>query len=202
MKESGPRQRIENAALEQFYRRGIASTTAQDLMVASGVYKKSFYRYYPERSDLIRFYIIRQRELFLSMLDRLIERHYSFPEFWKAWMTLLKRKARGGAFRGCPFAAFAVQTVPGEYASELSEFARSWNDRLTSFLISCSLKREQARDFSESIMILFEGCLALHAITQDDRYLTRLEKDGLMQFQAFFGNVAPHITGPETPPER
>src|SRR5262249_15277413 len=44
---------IERVALELFSRRGVAETTVDDIAVAAGISRRTFFRYFPSKNDVV-----------------------------------------------------------------------------------------------------------------------------------------------------
>ena len=46
-------QKIESVALDLFARNGFAETTVEDIAAAAGISKRTFFRYYPSKNDVV-----------------------------------------------------------------------------------------------------------------------------------------------------
>ncbi|MCB1316449.1 MAG: TetR family transcriptional regulator C-terminal domain-containing protein, partial [Leptospiraceae bacterium] len=124
----------------------------------------------------------------LEFLSRLINRHSNFASFWKAWVRWLRKDIRSGRYRGCPFANFAGQLGQemNQYQEPMDAIVSAWRERLADFLCSCddsrkNLDSKQALELADSIMIQFEGAVALYNMTGDEHFIRKLERD-VLQF--------------------
>ncbi len=192
---AGPRERIEEATVRLFYSRGY-HVPLEELMEEAGAYRKSLYRYFPDRRDLGRAYLERQSERFVGLLRTLTERHDRFDDFWRAWMRIVRSQARAGLYRGCPFAGFAGQTLTESeaYADDLRQAMALWLETMERFLERAFVADEQGdapaqgtraqgpprsrcRRMAEQVLAAFEGASAMHLLTGDIAYFEKMEVD-------------------------
>lgn len=176
------------AALDLFYRQGYANTSVDQVIEQAGAYKKSFYRYFPTREDLGREYLNAQSEFFFSFFTGMLERHPEFKDFLKAWMRILRREVRVGVFLGCPFAFFAAE-AKGQIAGR-ADFDRSLERivarrrrLLSDYLRACDVDGQAlpagfpVRDLADRIILIYQGGISLFAMSRDDIYIRRLERE-------------------------
>ncbi|MEQ9366327.1 MAG: TetR/AcrR family transcriptional regulator [Leptospirales bacterium] len=188
--EAGPRERIVAAALELFYRRGYSSTSVDQIIERAGAYKKSFYRYFPTRDDLGREYLDRQGTFFLKFFKGMLERYDEFEDFLRAWMRILRREVRSGVFLGCPFAFFAADLkglVPGpdreKFNQALARVVELRRRQLSIYLRRCKVDGRTlpagypVRELADRVILVYQGGIGLYAISGDDAYIRRLEKE-------------------------
>jgi TetR/AcrR family transcriptional regulator, transcriptional repressor for nem operon len=200
-KPAGPRERIIAAAIELFYRRGYANTSVDQVIEASGAYKKSFYRYFPSREDLGREYLHEQANFFFGFLDGMTGRYTEFEDFLKAWMRVLRRDVRNCAFIGCPFAALASEVKePGAghaaFRTELKSIVEARRQKLNLYLQSCTIQGRvpppgfPVQALADRIILVYQGGIALFAMSGDEGYIRRLEQEILFSVQATLADNA------------
>lgn len=197
----GPRERIVAAAMDLFYRKGYASTSVDEVIERAAAYKKSFYRYFPSREDLGQEYLRAQADFFFGFFDSMLGRHDTFEEFLSAWMRILRRDARKGLFIGCPFASFASDIKSSGPAYEtcrtsLKSIVELRRKKLTVFLQSCTIQGRSlpaeypVRDLADRVIQSYQGGIALFALSGDQTYIRRLEKEILFVVQATVSGLA------------
>jgi AcrR family transcriptional regulator len=109
------RVRIIEAASELMYVRGVAATTLDDVMSASGTSKSQFYHHFPDKDALVREVVdLRSTRLLASQQQRL--EHLDSLRGLERWRDAMVQNngLRGGAY-GCPL---------GSLASELADRRR------------------------------------------------------------------------------
>lgn len=113
------RSRIIETAAELMYIRGVAATTLDDVMSASGTSKSQFYHHFSDKDALVREVVERQSTRVLANQQQRLERLDSIRglERWRDVMVQ-NNGIRDGAY-GCPVGSLASELV------DQSEDARS-----------------------------------------------------------------------------
>jgi AcrR family transcriptional regulator len=107
-----PPDRILLAAHDLFYRDGIRATGIDRVIAESGVAKKTFYRYFPSKNDLIVAFLAYRHERWMTWFREALQRHGARPS---SLVPALAEWFGSDAFRGCAFINAVVEvgaTVP------------------------------------------------------------------------------------------
>lgn len=104
------RERILDAAAEQYYAEGIRAVSADKLIAAAHVSKATFYRHFPSKDDLVGAYLAvraeEERTAVLTKRDELSDDPAGVL-LWYAEMA--GQAATTPGFRGCPFINAAAE---------------------------------------------------------------------------------------------
>ncbi|MGD8958082.1 MAG: TetR/AcrR family transcriptional regulator [Chromatiaceae bacterium] len=95
-----PQQRILLAAHKLFYRDGIRATGVDRVIAESGVAKKTFYRHFPSKSDLIEAFLVYRHERWMAWFRDALRRHGGGVA---ALVPALREWLADPGFRGCAF---------------------------------------------------------------------------------------------------
>ncbi len=98
--------RILAAAHDLFYRDGIRATGVDRVIAESGVAKKTFYRHYPAKDDLVLTFLEYRHENWMTWFVGALERNGSTPQ---AIVPALAEWFKSDAFRGCAFINTVVE---------------------------------------------------------------------------------------------
>jgi AcrR family transcriptional regulator len=112
----GTAGRILLVAHDLFYRRGIRATGIDQVIAESGVAKRTFYRHYPAKNDLILAFLEYRHRTFIAWLDDALARHGSTP---RAIAPALQEWFKRDDFRGCAFINTVVEfgeALPAAFA--------------------------------------------------------------------------------------
>src|SRR5439155_5385945 len=109
-------ERLLDVATELFYRRGIRAVGVDDIAARSGVAKRSLYRHFRTKDELIATVIRRRdrrwREEFFALVHARAE---GARERILAAFDLLGETCRGKGFRGCPFINAAIELADAKH---------------------------------------------------------------------------------------
>lgn len=176
MKARGTRERILAVSTDLFYFQGFENTGVQEIIDRCKITKPSLYYYYPTKAALGRAYLSVQEERFLASLRRSFEKSASLADFFRIWVSFLKRSARHRLFIGCPFTGFSSQTPRFKDADFIKELLRIQQRSLA--LLQEILAAHapewsvQAREAAgHEIMALHAGNTQLYRMTGDLAYL-------------------------------
>ena len=101
-----PADRILVTAHELFYRDGIRATGIDRVIAESGVAKKTFYRYYPAKNDLIIAFLEYRHRNWMTWFEDAVQRHGANAD---ALVPALAEWFEGDAYRGCAFINAVVE---------------------------------------------------------------------------------------------
>lgn len=183
LKQKDPRSRIIRAAFDLFYKRGYLATGVSDILERSKAYKKSYYRYFPSKTEIGKLYLKEQEEYYLSFIQNLSQKHSDFELFWNLWISILKREIKKKNYNGCPIANFSVQNN-SEFRSQLKSFILLWNQVLTEYLKKSTYKKRKFStilipEFTKKMMLLYEGALITFVMSNDSSFIDYLRDEVL-----------------------
>jgi AcrR family transcriptional regulator len=92
--------RILKTAHDLFYRDGIRATGIDRIIAESGVAKKTFYRYYPAKDDLVVSFLDYRHRNWISWFESALERHGGDA---KAIIPVMAEWFESKSYRGCAF---------------------------------------------------------------------------------------------------
>jgi AcrR family transcriptional regulator len=100
MKRGNKREEIAEAARLLFYRHGIRRVTVEEICVAAGASKMTFYKYFPNKIELARHVVDKLFASILARFSALMESDLPFPEKMHGLLQMKIESARGanGAF--------------------------------------------------------------------------------------------------------
>ncbi len=176
-----PRMRIAGAAFDLFYKKGYNATGVNDILKKSKAYKKSYYRYFRDKTDIGKLYLKEKEDYYLTFIQNLSARHTDFESFWNLWISLLKREIKKKNYNGCPIANFSVQNS-SEFRSQLNSFLSSWNRVLSQYLKKSIYKRKKfsatrVPELSKKIMLMYEGALITFVMSNDKAFIDYLRDE-------------------------
>lgn len=185
---AGPRERLIQAAIDLFYRRGYAAVSVNEIIAESETHKASFYRHFAGKEDLAREYLAVQRTRFEATLAQLMARAEDPRDFVRRWCALLQRSARSEGYAGCPLARLlgSLGEAGGELQAEAKGVLESWLNLLEKYfadeLHAGRLHhRAEPRNVAERFMRLYQGAAQLFVITGDAGQFRRLEEEMLRE---------------------
>jgi AcrR family transcriptional regulator len=101
-----PAERILVTAHDLFYRDGIRATGIDRVIAESGVAKKTFYRYYPAKNDLIVAFLEYRHRNWMHWFENAVKRHGGNAD---ALVPALAEWFGSEAYRGCAFINAVVE---------------------------------------------------------------------------------------------
>jgi AcrR family transcriptional regulator len=101
-----PAERILVTAHDLFYRDGIRATGVDRVIAESGVAKKTFYRYYPAKNDLVVAFLEYRHRNWMAWFEEALQRHGANPQ---AIVPALAEWFKSDAYRGCAFINAVVE---------------------------------------------------------------------------------------------
>lgn len=114
-----PADRILVTAHDLFYRDGIRATGIDRLIAESGVAKKTFYRYYASKNDLILAFLDYRHRNWMAWFNAALHRYGATPD---AIVPALAEWFESERYRGCAFINAVVEV--GESMPEALDISR------------------------------------------------------------------------------
>lgn len=153
------RERILDAAIEQYYNEGIRAVSADKLIAAAHVSKVTFYRHFPTKDDLVAAYLEsrsnHERDMILAKREELDDS----AAVLRWYADLVGRASCSEDFRGCPFINAAAElSAPDHPGRTIIREHRLW---LTGQLIEMlgDLGVDRAATRAEQLIMLRDGAM-------------------------------------------
>jgi TetR/AcrR family transcriptional repressor of nem operon len=107
---SSARERLIDSACQLVHTRSYAATSVEDLCLAAGVQKGSFYHFFAAKHELMLGAIDRQwATARAEILEPAFSRDLPAPERFTRFFRLAAARHRGELVRGCPFGNLAAE---------------------------------------------------------------------------------------------
>lgn len=121
-----PAERILVTAHGLFYRDGIRATGIDRVIEESGVAKKTFYKYYPSKNDLIIAFLEFRHRNWMAWFEAAVARNGSTPE---ALVPAMAEWFSSDGYRGCAFINAVVEV--GTTLPEAADISRRHKQDMT-----------------------------------------------------------------------
>ena len=154
--------RIVAAAAELMHRRGVAATSVDDVLAASGTGKSQFYHYFADKRDLVEAVLQHQLERVLAEQRRF---DVGTWDGIRAWLeSLLVAQMQRGFYGGCPLGSVVAEVADQDERLRtiaVEAFSR-WEAELTAGLRSLQERGELSADvdverLAEEAMATIQG---------------------------------------------
>ena len=146
--------RILVKAHDLFYRDGIRATGIDRIIAESGVSKKTFYRYYPSKNDLILKFLEYRHRNWMRWFEEALERHGRTDE---AIVPALEEWFRSETYRGCAFINAAVEL--GTTFPEAVELSRRHKADMTEIIRRVLPHSPTTADDARALAIAVDGAI-------------------------------------------
>ena len=151
--------RILDSACQLFYKEGLRATGIERVLSHAGAAKASLYAHYGSKDDLVRAYLERQAQAWMTRVQERIA-----PADGRAgllWLfDMLGELSAGEGFRGCPFLnATSELADPSHPGRAVMRRHREWLHRLVRGLLSAAGVRDLDR-VGRAVVVLYDGALA------------------------------------------
>jgi AcrR family transcriptional regulator len=151
--------RILDSACQLFYKEGLGATGIERVLSRAGAAKASLYAHYGSKDDLVRAYLERQAQAWMTRVQERIA-----PADGRAGLLrlfdMLGEFAAGKDFRGCPFLNAASELAdPSHPGRAVVRQQREWLHGLVRGLLSAAGVQDVDR-VSRAVVVLYDGALA------------------------------------------
>jgi AcrR family transcriptional regulator len=154
LSELAPPERILLTAHDLFYRDGIRATGIDRVIAESGVAKKTFYRYFPSKDDLIVAFLEYRHRNWMSWFNDALQRHGGdLP----ALIPALAEWFESDAYRGCAFINSVVE-VGGTHADAV-EVSRRHKRDMTDAIRKLLPASRSARADAQALAMAVDGAI-------------------------------------------
>ena len=154
------RERILDAAVEQYYADGIRAVSADRLIAAAHVSKVTFYRHFPSKSDLVAAYLQIRSDEEQSAVLAAREEHAGDPLAVLRWYAdVVGQISCASGFRGCPFINAAAELPDGDHPGrQVIDAHRIWlTGQIAEILVETGTDSADAK--AEQLMMLRDGAM-------------------------------------------
>ncbi|MHA7278236.1 TetR/AcrR family transcriptional regulator [Arthrobacter sp. MDT2-2] len=152
------RERLLDASYRLFLSRGVNAVGVNEIILAAGVAKASFYSNFASKNDLILAFLERRRSIFtIGHLTAEAERRGSGPEQrLLAIFDIFDEWFQDEDFTGCPYIRALVEAGPGDIVGTASAgYLQEMRDQVQE--VAGLMHLTDAKDFAECWMILLQG---------------------------------------------
>lgn len=157
--------RILATASELFYQKGIQYVGINEIIAASDVAKRTFYRYFPSKDLLILEVMLYREKQWLKWFEESIEqRGKTAKEKLLATFDVLGEWYAEPNFRGCPFINAVLELADASHpAHQVSvKLRQAIRDRIVKLAQEAGIKKPEA--FSQQYLLLIGGASLMATI--------------------------------------
>jgi len=166
-----------DAAADLMYASGVAGTSLDAVMAASGTSKSQLYHYFADKDDLVAAVIALQTERVLQSQEPQLHHLDSMPGL-RAWAdAVVASQARQECVGGCPVGSLAAELADSPRARTLLAASfEQWESFLVAGFTAMQERGElvpdvDPHDLATSVMAALQGGLLLADITRTTRPL-------------------------------
>jgi AcrR family transcriptional regulator len=152
--DPSPSDRILHTAHDLFYRDGIRATGIDRVIAESGVAKKTFYRYFPSKDDLIVAFLEYRHKNWMTWFADALERHGGGCA---ALVPALAEWFESDVYRGCAFIN-SVAEVGGTHAHAL-DIARRHKRDMTDAIRKLLPASRTAKADAQALAMAVDGAI-------------------------------------------
>ena len=121
------RERIVEAATEQFYAQGLRAVSAEKIIAQVGITKVTFYRHFPAKDDLIVAYLERRAKWERDAIAQARQAAGDAPGVFRILAEAIGAESCSPGFRGCPFINAAAEfSDPTDPVRATVDAHRAW----------------------------------------------------------------------------
>ncbi|MDR5783316.1 TetR/AcrR family transcriptional regulator [Caballeronia sp. LZ065] len=152
--ERAPDARILQTAHDLFYRDGIRATGIDRVIAESGVAKKTFYRYFPSKDDLIVAFLEFRHDNWMNWFNDALQRHGGTLS---ALVPALAEWFGAESYRGCAFINSVVEI--GGTLPQAVDIARRHKRDMTSAIRALLPATRTAKADAQALALAVDGAI-------------------------------------------
>jgi TetR/AcrR family transcriptional regulator, transcriptional repressor for nem operon len=181
------REELLMSALQVFRQQGYHGTSMDDLALACGLKKGSFYYHYPSKEDLLVAVLQFANEHFERVVFPLASAVVLSPRT-RVWQMFKQQQLFYGEMQsGCLMGNLALE-VGGSpklpFLPEIRRFFDGWQGALRE-LLKGAFSTEEAEKLSKHLMLEYEGALLMSRVYNNFDFLAETQAKLLDKFPAF-----------------
>jgi len=161
--------RINEAALELFYKRGVRAVGVEEIVTHAGVTKPSLYRAYASKDELIGAYVEQSGAAMLERFDAIVGKWPDNPRAaLLAWFEALSDRAVLPAYRGCGVSNSVVEFPAMQHPARLAALdnKQALRKRLRELCRQMNARKPKA--LADSLMLIMEGAFITGQLFGED----------------------------------
>jgi AcrR family transcriptional regulator len=148
------RQRILLTAHDLFYRDGIRATGIDRVIAESGVAKKTFYRHFPSKNDLVEAFLDYRHQRWIAWFRDALRRHGGGVA---ALVPALREWFEDPLFRGCAFINSVGELGP--VAPRVAEFTLAHKQDLIAEIVDVMPDSTDRQIAAEALALAVDGAI-------------------------------------------
>jgi TetR/AcrR family transcriptional repressor of nem operon len=187
---SSARERLVDSAARLVHTRSYAATSVEDLCLAAGVQKGSFYHFFSTKHELVLAAIDRQwATARAEILEPAFDLELDPPQRFVRFFQLAADRQRGGMVRGCPFGNLAAEvgtleaSIRARVAEVFSGYLGYFEAALQDAVEAGLLDFDDVKPTAALVLASFQGALLL-AKTRNDPSLIEQVGDQIVRVLA------------------
>lgn len=153
------------AAAELFYIKGFSQVSINDVIENSHVSRRTFYKYFPSKDELILEAMRFQAKKWLNSFEDEVSQRASNPrEMILSSFDVLREWYESPDFYGCPFIKAAVET--GDTSHQVNQIVISARQSVRSYIFKLALEASIPKPeiFSQQYLLLMGGSILMASI--------------------------------------
>lgn len=175
MKRSDKKEQILKTAKDIFARKGLQTTSIDDIISACDITKGCFYHHFQNKEQLCLEAIDAYKVDFLKFLDSLLDPAKPAESMCAFFESALRLHQESNFIGGCPFGNIALETADSKpkYAARVLEVFREWQSKLQVVLLAAKVKGQIRSELSpetlaEHIAMTIEGGIMLSRLSKSE----------------------------------
>ncbi|NET33495.1 MAG: TetR/AcrR family transcriptional regulator [Cyanothece sp. SIO1E1] len=166
-KASTTRQQILETASELFYQRGIQHVGINEIIAASGVAKRTLYRWFASKDQLIEAVMTHRAAEWLHWFEAAVETQGHTPrEKLLATFDVLREWYASPNFRGCPFINAVLEIADASHEAHHVSVNLRESIRQIIMHLATEAGMQDVESFSQQYLLLIGGASLMATIEQ------------------------------------
>ena len=177
-KGAATRARIVDAAASLMFERGVAGTSLDEVLAASGTGRSQLYHYFADKDQLVMAVIRRQTERVLSAQDPYLHQADSMEGLRRWCDAIIDLQKQHDGFGGCPLGSLASELADSDDETRLllQHSFQTWQDHLSDGLRTMQTRGElrpdaDPDDLAAALLAAVQGGLLLAQTTHSTHHL-------------------------------
>jgi AcrR family transcriptional regulator len=170
------RERIVEAATEQFYAQGLRAVSAEKIIAQVGITKVTFYRHFPAKDDLIVAYLERRAKWERDAIAQARQAAGDAPGVFRILAEAIGAESCSPGFRGCPFINAAAEYAdPAHPVRLVVDAHRRWFRQTIADLLDETGIPDPART-ADQLVMLRDGAMVSGYLSDPSTVADALDK--------------------------
>ncbi|MEL6460430.1 MAG: TetR/AcrR family transcriptional regulator [Cyanobacteria bacterium J06641_2] len=158
-------EKILIAAAELFYFKGFSQVTINEVIAKSKVSRRTFYRYFPSKNELILEVMRFQAKRWLKYFEEEVSKRASSPrEMILSSLDVLREWYESPQFHGCPFIKAALEVA--DISHPVNQIVVTARQSVRTYIFKLALEANipQPEIFSHQYLLLMGGSILMASI--------------------------------------